>query len=312
MRKTRSYCHHRRHHQFSWVTIQWIIQDSKVHHKSLEKVAFLYHQLHISDRIFTKTKLNLQLRRVDRHSKAIMDVITLKASTWKCPTRTMTRCLISKVIFYCSSNLKTAPKHNFTVAHFIHLTVPPFVHNTIYWTIHKIQYPQHHSITDKTSDELHQQLNTDSLSNSLIGPPPSLFASPIDPTKRSNPFRSGTQDVFNQLQPPLLMHPNAAIRAMAPPRPLLEIPTAFSSGAPFMSHGALPPELDANSANQPHNPFALNSPRSLTPHLNAPQMNYRTASPPVRNGTPYFRGQNSPMRGNFRPNFRGGNMRGSW
>lgn len=159
---------------------------------------------------------------------------------------------------------------------------------------------------------MQQQLNSDSLVNNLAGPPPSLFSSQIDAAKRANPFRANAQDVFSQLQQPLLMHPNPAIRAMVPQRPLLELPAAFNSGAPFLPPNALQPELDSTQANQTHNPFALNSPRAIAPHLNAPQMNYHTSSPSIRNNSPYFRNPKSPMRGNYRPNFRGGNMRGSW
>lgn len=61
----------------------------------------------------------------------------------------------------------------------------------------------------------------------------------------------------------------------------------------------------------PPNPFLLNNPRGLSPHLNQP-MNYRNNNnnnnnnPSIRGNSPYFRNQKGPMRGGYRPNFRGG------
>lgn len=74
--------------------------------------------------------------------------------------------------------------------------------------------------------------------------------------------------------------------------------------------------MDSPSNQQP-NPFLLNSPRGLSPHVNqthSPQMNYRNNNnQPMRGNAPYFRNQKGPMRGGggggggYRPNFRGGN-----
>lgn len=75
------------------------------------------------------------------------------------------------------------------------------------------------------------------------------------------------------------------------------------------------PDMDSPSNQQP-NPFLLNSPRGLSPHVNqthSPQMNYRNNNnQPMRGNAPYFRNQKGPMRGGgggggYRPNFRGGN-----
>lgn len=149
----------------------------------------------------------------------------------------------------------------------------------------------------------------DSRSEGLLGPAPNSFGSP-DCGKRSNPFRSN-QDVLHSLQQPqMLLHPNLPIPRSAP-RPLLDIPTGFNNNRPFLSHhNTIMPDMDSPSNQQP-NPFLLNNPRGLSPHVNqthSPQMNYRNNSPAMRGNSPYFRNQKGPpMRGGYRPNFRGGN-----
>lgn len=151
----------------------------------------------------------------------------------------------------------------------------------------------------------------DSRSDGLLGPVPNSFGSP-DCGKRPNPFRSNSQDVLHPLQQPqMLLHPNLPIPRSGP-RPLLDIPTGFNNTRPpFMGHhNSLMPDIDANSNQPPQNPFLLNSPRGLVPHVNqthSPQMNYRNNSPSIRGNSPYFRNPKSQMRGGYRPNFRGGN-----
>lgn len=142
---------------------------------------------------------------------------------------------------------------------------------------------------------------------SLLGPAPNSFGSP-DCSKRSNPFRSNPQDVMHQLQQPtMLLHQNLPIPRSAP-RPLLDVPTGFNNTRPpFMGH-PLMPDMDSPS-NQQSNPFLLNNPRGLSPHVGlSPQMNFRNNNQSIRGNSPYFRNQKGPpMRGGFRPNFRGGN-----
>lgn len=168
-------------------------------------------------------------------------------------------------------------------------------------------------ILDKSIDESQTSMLNDSRPESLLGPPPNSFGSP-DCAKRSNPFRSGSQDVLHpmQQQPQMLLHPNLPMPRSAP-RPLLDIPTGFNNARPFLGHhNPLMPEMDSPT-NQPQNPFLLNNPRGLSPHVNqthSPQMNYRNNNPSIRGNSPYFRNQKGPMRGGgFRPNFRGGGNR---
>lgn len=161
-----------------------------------------------------------------------------------------------------------------------------------------------------------------SAQESLLGPPPNMppFMQPNTPNmdgrndtpKRMNPFRSNAQEVLHQLQQPqMLLPPNIPSLGRPPPRPLLDIPTGFNNPRPFLSHSDME-AATAVAANQTHNPFLLNNPRGLSPHMNSPQANYRNNNQ-MRNMSPYFRNQKGPMRGNYRPNFRGGsNMRGNW
>lgn len=171
------------------------------------------------------------------------------------------------------------------------------------------------SLLDKSMDD-DQTSNIDAHSDSLLGVPPNLFGSSIDANKRPNPFRTSAQDVLHQLQQPqMMLHPNISLRG-ASSRPMLDIPTGFNNNnaRPFLHHNPLTPEIDPNQSNQSLNPFLLNNPRNLTPHqTHSPQMNYRNNNnPSVRGNSPYFRNQKTQMRGNYRPNFRGGNMRGNW
>lgn len=161
----------------------------------------------------------------------------------------------------------------------------------------------------------------------LLGAAPNLFTSP-DCAKRPNPFRSNAQDILHQLQSPqMLLHSNSPISRPGPglgpgpgpgpgPRPLLDIPTGFNNTRPFLGHhNSLMPEMDCGGGgvNQPPSPFMMNNPpRGLPPHVNqthSPQMNYRNNNPSmIRGNSPYFRNQKTnPMRGGYRPNFRGGN-----
>lgn len=165
---------------------------------------------------------------------------------------------------------------------------------------------------DKSIDD--SQASIDSRPESLLGPGPA-FTSP-DCSKRQNPFRGpNTPDVLHQLQPPqMLMHSNMALPRPGGPRPLLDIPTGFNSPRPFLGHhnslNSLMPDIDAPPNQQQQNPFLLNNPRGMSPHVNqthSPQMNYRNNNPSMRGNSPYFRNQKGPMRGAFRPNFRGGN-----
>lgn len=166
-------------------------------------------------------------------------------------------------------------------------------------------------ILDSSMDDSQISNMNDSRPESLLGPAPNSFGSP-DCSKRSNPFRnSNSQDVLHQLQqPPMLLHPNLPIPRSAP-RPLLDIPTGFNNTRPFLGHhNSLMADMDSPT-NQPQNPFLLNNPRGLSPHVNqthSPQMNYRNNNQSIRGNSPYFRNQKGPMRGGgFRPNFRGGN-----
>lgn len=153
-------------------------------------------------------------------------------------------------------------------------------------------------------DEDAQLSNINSNSDSLLGPPSNMFASP-EPAKRPNPFRTNqSQDLMHQMQQPqMLLHPNLQMQRSGP-RPLLDLPANFNN-APYINHPN-PMGTDIPAGNN-HNPFLLESPRGMNP-----QMNYRNNAP-TRGNSPYFRGQKGgPMRGvGFRPNFRGG-MRGSW
>lgn len=151
-----------------------------------------------------------------------------------------------------------------------------------------------------------QVSNINSNSDSLLGPPSNLFASP-EPAKRPNPFRSNqSQDQMHQMQQPqMLLHPNLSMQRSGP-RPLLDLPANFNN-SPYINHpNPIGTDIPAS------NPFLLESPRGMNPQTHSPQMNYRNNAP-TRGNSPYFRGQKGgPMRGvGFRPNFRGG-MRGSW
>lgn len=194
-----------------------------------------------------------------------------------------------------------------------------------------------------TSGHLHE-----SQDNSAHGPPRSLFGSPppnfnknssLDSdsfdgsfdsisgdmsNRSSNPFSSNnnSRDILHRLQqhPPIMMHQSPHMNVGRNPRPLLDLPTGFNNNPrPFMHHGQNALNMDMN--NRPpmpgnHNPFMMNSPRAPSgPFLaqSPPMNNFRGAGPPMmRNNTPYNRNPRGNMRGGFRNNFRGGNMRGNW
>lgn len=135
-----------------------------------------------------------------------------------------------------------------------------------------------------------------------------------------NPF-GNSHEILHRLQhqPPLMMHQSPHMNVGRAPRPLLEIPTGFNSNTPrpFMHHGQNSLDMDRQSMTGNHNPFMMNSPRTPSgPFLSqsSPMNNFRGAGPPpmMRNTTPYNRNHRGNMRGGFRPNFRGGNMRGNW
>lgn len=204
----------------------------------------------------------------------------MKALTWKCRTKISIRF------------------QNFRV------TYPKTYINLVLFSIFCILF------SDKTVDD--SPGTGIDRADGLLGPAPNAYGSP-DCAKRPNPFRSNSQDILHSLQQPqMLLHPNLPIPRSGP-RPLLDIPTGFNNTRPpFLGHhNSIMPDIDPNT-NQPQNPFLLNSPRGLSPHVNqthSPQMNFRNNNnQPIRGNSPYFRNQKGPMRGGaFRPNFRGGN-----
>lgn len=127
------------------------------------------------------------------------------------------------------------------------------------------------------------------------------------PNYNSNNSSLGTNNEFLHQ---MLMHqqpPHMNTNTRPPPRPLLEIPTAFNSPRPLMQHHNNQGTSDMNHGHHPY----MNNPRGPTPLFNStpptPMNNFR-GGPIMRNNSPYYRNQKG-FRNN---NFRGGNMRGNW
>lgn len=141
------------------------------------------------------------------------------------------------------------------------------------------------------------------------------------PNRPPNPFATNnSHEMMHRLQhQPIMMHQSPHMNVGRPPRPLLEIPTSFNTNnvRPFMHHGQNTMDMDRPPMPGNHNPFMMNSPRTPGPFLgqSPPMSNFRGGGGPppmMRNSTPYNRNPRGNMRGGFRNNFRGGNMRGNW
>lgn len=170
---------------------------------------------------------------------------------------------------------------------------------------------------------------------SLFGSPPPNFnknssldgdgfdGSPFD-NRPPNPFASNANNSHEMMHrmphQPMMMHQSPHMNMGRAPRPLLEIPTSFNANnvRPFMHHGQNAMDMERSPMPGNHNPFMMNSPRAPggAPFLpQSPPMNsFRGGGPPpmMRNNSPYNRNPRGNMRGGFRSNFRGGNMRGNW
>lgn len=146
----------------------------------------------------------------------------------------------------------------------------------------------------------------------------SLFGSPPPNYSNKNTSLSGcnSHDMLQHAMSaqPLMMHQSPHMSVTRAPRPLLDIPIGFTNNSPrpFM-HDMDRSTIVVPGANANHNPFLLNNPRNPTnPFMNT----FRGAGPLsptiIRNNSPYNRIPRGNMRGGFRHNFRGGNMRGNW
>lgn len=155
--------------------------------------------------------------------------------------------------------------------------------------------------------------------DSFDGPPFDNMGGDMS-NRAPNPFtnNNNSHEILHRLQhQPLMMHQSPHMNVNRAPRPLLDIPTFNTTPRPFMHHGQNALDMDRPPMPGNHNPFMMNSPRTPSgPFLaqSSPMNNFRGAGPPpmMRNSTPYNRNPRGNMRGGFRNNFRGGNMRGNW